>query len=182
MQDRTPPDRNAMQEWARRLATEFGSRAWDLIEQQQRTPAQTAEMVDAARAARALWRLATGSSANIEALRAHHAVACACYRAEDARGALAAANLASTCGWIDGEDATPFDHTMTMACNYLARTLQGGYTDPEPLARAIEALPAEERATFSRILPWRRERFLSPRAGRGATHQRAHAVAASGAD
>jgi hypothetical protein len=159
MHGRTRTEPNATREWARTLAVVFTRRAWDLIERPQRTAAETTEMLDSAQAARALWRLATGSPANLEALRAHHAVACACYRAEDARGTRAAANLAGSCAWVDGRDATTFDHAMTMTANYLARVLQNGFTDPEPLMEVIAALSPEERAVFSRILPWPKERF-----------------------
>lgn len=159
MHGRTRTEPNATREWARTLAVVFTRRAWDLIERSRRTTAETTEMLDSARAARALWRLATGSPANLEALRAHHAVACACYRAEDARGTRAAANLAGSCAWVDGREATHFDHAMTMTANYLARVLQNGFTDPEPLMEVIAALSPEERAVFSRILPWPKERF-----------------------
>ena len=159
MHGRTRTEPNATREWARTLALVFTRRAWDLIESPRRTVAETSEMLDSARAARALWRLATRSPANLEALRAHHAVACACFRAEDARGTLAAANLAASCDWVDGRDATRFDHAMTMTADYLARVLQNGFTDPEPLMEVIAALSPEERAVFSRILPWPRERF-----------------------
>lgn len=159
MHGRTRTEPNATREWARTLAVVFTRRAWDLIERSRRTTAETTEMLDSALAARALWRLATGSPANLEALRAHHAVACACYRAEDARGTRAAANLAGSCAWVDGREATHFDHAMTMTANYLARVLQNGFTDPEPLMEVIAALSPEERAVFSRILPWPKERF-----------------------
>jgi len=78
---------------ARTLAGRFSARAWDLIEQPARTPVETTEMIDAARAARALWRLASGMLGNLEMLRAHQAVACACARANDAAGAREAARL-----------------------------------------------------------------------------------------
>ncbi|MFM1805406.1 MAG: hypothetical protein RL136_2285 [Planctomycetota bacterium] len=144
---------------ARGLAGAFTERAWDLIEQADRTPVETTEMVDAAHAARALWRMATGSRNNIEALRAHQTVSIAAYRARDAAGSLAAARLAASCEWIDGPEITRFDSAMTHAAMYLATLAQNGFTDPEPLMAEVASLPAHDRELLSRILPWPKARF-----------------------
>ena len=150
---------------ARTLACRFSARAWDLIEQPARTPVETTEMIDAARAARALWRLASGMLGNLEMLRAHQAVACACARANDAAGAREAARLATACSWVDARDLTPFDRAMTMTAEHLAALAQNGYTDPEPLMRTVATLERGERERLSRLLPWPRERFSLGAAG-----------------
>lgn len=144
---------------ARLLARRFDARAWDLIEQRERSPMERAEMIDAAHAARALWRLATGTLGSLEMLRAHQAVACATAKAGDAAGARAAARLATACSWVDSPDLTPFDRVMTITADHLAALAHNGFTDPEPLMRAVLTLSPHERARMSRLLPWPRERF-----------------------
>lgn len=144
---------------ARLLARRFDARAWDLIEQRERSSMERAEMIDAAHAARALWRVATGTLGSLEMLRAHQAVACAAAKAGDAAGARAAARLATACSWVDSPDLTPFDRVMTMTAEHLAALAQNGFTDPEPLMRAVRTLAPAERARMSRILPWPKERF-----------------------
>lgn len=145
---------------ARRLAVEFNNRAWDLIEQATLNQSERDEMLDAAHAARALWRIATGSSGNIEALRAHHAVGCAAYRAGDLALARAATALAMGCDWTDGDEPTRFDHAMTMVLVHLTEVLGGGYIDPKPLMEVVGTLASDEREVLSRILPWPRARFF----------------------
>jgi hypothetical protein len=144
---------------ARMLASRLAARAWDLIEQRERTPIEASEMVDAARASRALWRLASGTLGSLEMMRAHQAVACACAKANDAAGAREAARLATACSWVDAPDLTPFDRVMTLTAEHLAALAQNGFTDPEPLMRAAATLERGERERLSRLLPWPRERF-----------------------
>lgn len=156
--DRADP-RIEQRDCARLLARRFSARAWDLIEQRERSPIERAEMTDAAHAARALWRLATGTLGSLEMLRAHQAVACAAAKAGDAAGARAAARLATACSWVDSPDLTPLDRVMTMTAEYLAALAQNGFTDPEPLMRAVLTLAPHERARLSRLLPWPKERF-----------------------
>lgn len=144
---------------ARLLARRFEARAWDLIEQRARTRMERTEMVDAAHAARALWRVATGTLGSLEMLRAHQAVACAAAKAGDAEGARAAATLATACSWVDSPDLTTFDRVMTMATEHLAALAHNGFTDPEPLMRAVLTLTPPERERMSHLLPWPKERF-----------------------
>lgn len=147
---------------ARRLAVDFNNRAWDLIEKASLSEPERGEMLDAAHAARALWRIATGSGANINALRAHHAVGCAAYRTGDLALARAATAHAMECGWTDGDQPTRFDHAMTMVLAHLTAVLGGGYIDARPLMEVVGTLAPDEREVLSRILPWPRARFFPP--------------------
>jgi len=54
MTQETSPDEALL--WRRRLAAAANNRAWDLAEAQERSAAEDAEMLDAAHAARFLWR------------------------------------------------------------------------------------------------------------------------------
>jgi hypothetical protein len=152
-------DRADLRMCARVLATRLTARAWDLIEQRERSPNERIEMIDAARAARALWRLASGTLGSLDMLRAHQAVACACAKANDAAGAREAARLATACSWVDFPDLTPFDRVMTMTAEHLAALAQNGFTDPAPLMRAVDTLERGERERLSHLLPWPRARF-----------------------
>jgi len=144
---------------ARGLARRFEARAWDLVEQPTHTPLERAEMLDAARAARALVRIATGATDGIPMLRAHQLVAFAAWRANDPPAAFEAARLARGCEWIAPNDVTPTDEAMTLAAEYLAGLTRPGFTDPVPLMARVRTLPRIARDRLERILPWPAERF-----------------------
>ena len=153
-------DRARIQTCARALAIRLNNRAWDLIERPHRTIAETDEMVDAAHAARELWAVATGSRSNIERLRAHHAVACAHYRAGHREDSLHAARLADVEERALARGVTEFDRVMTLVSMHLAALLNFGAPVNEPLMSMVEALGPEERELLSRLLPWPMERFM----------------------
>jgi hypothetical protein len=50
-----PPSDDEIRRWRRRFASEANNRGWALAEQASRTPAEDAEMLDAAHASRHLW-------------------------------------------------------------------------------------------------------------------------------
>lgn len=153
------PNRADAQSCARALAIRLNNRAWDLIEREHRSIAETDEMIDAAHAARELWAIATGTRTNIERLRAHHAVACAHYRAGDREAALHAARLADIEQRSLGRGVTRFDEVMTMVAMHLAALLCFGAPSNDLLMDMVAQLGREERELLSRILPWPRERF-----------------------
>lgn len=152
-------DRADTRSCARELAMRLNNRAWDLIEQPRRTIAETDEMIDAAHSARELWAIATGSRANVERLRAHHAVACAHYRAGHPDAALHAAREADIDERALLHGVTEFDRVMTQVSMHLAALLNFGAPFNEPLMETIESLGLEEREILSRLLPWPKERF-----------------------
>ena len=160
MHEQVNSDRARIQTCARALALRLNNRAWDLIERPHRTIAETDEMVDAAHAARELWAIATGSRSNIERLRAHHAVACAHYRAGHRENALHAARLADIEERALSRGVTEFDRVMTLVSMHLAALLNFGAPASEPLMSMVESLGPEEREILSRLLPWPKERFM----------------------
>lgn len=146
---------------ARGLARHFTTRAWDLVEHRTLTPPERAEVLDAARAARALTRLADGSPDGAAMLRAHQLVAIAAWKVDDPIAAFEAVRLARGCEWARSRELTATDDAMTLAAEYLASLTRPGFTDPEPLMKSIPALPAEVRERLGRILHWPRERFAA---------------------
>ncbi len=153
------PNRADAQSCARALAIRLSNRAWDLIERDERTFAETDEMIDAAHAARELWAIATGARSNVERLRAHHAVSCAHYRAGHREAALHAARQADVEERALSRGITQFDHVMTMVAMHLAALLNFGAPSNEVLMDMVDRLGREERELLSRILPWPKERF-----------------------
>ena len=153
------PNRAEATTCARLLAVRLNNRAWDLIEQPERTMGETEEMLDAAHAARELWAIATGSRLNVERLRADHAVACAHYRAGNREEALHAARRADVDERALSRGLTEFDRVMTRVAMHLAGMLNFGAPLHEPLMSEIERLGREEREILSRLLPWPKERF-----------------------
>lgn len=160
MHEHVNTNRANIQTCARALAIRLNNRAWDLIEKPHRSIGETDEMLDAAHAARELWAIATGSRSNVERLRAHHAVACAQYRAGHREEALHAARMADVEERALPRGATDFDRVMTLVVMHLAALLSFGAPSNEPLMSMVEALGPEEREILSRILPWPRERFM----------------------
>jgi len=159
MHEQVNTDRARIQTCARALAIRLNNRAWDLIERPHRTIAETDEMIDAAHAARELWAIATGSRSNIERLRAHHAVACAHYRAGHHEASLHAARQADVEERAISRGVTQFDHVMTMVSMHLAALLNFGAPSNDVLMDMVAHLGREERELLSRILPWPKERF-----------------------
>lgn len=153
------PNRADAQSCARALAIRLNNRAWELIEREHRTIGETDEMIDAAHAARELWAIATGARSNVERLRAHHAVACAHYRAGHREASLHAARQADVEERALARGVTQFDHVMTMVSMHLAALLNFGAPSNDVLMDMVEHLGREERELLSRILPWPKERF-----------------------
>ena len=160
MHETRSSDRATTQSCARALAIRLNNRAWDLIERPHRSIGETDEMLDAAHAARELWAIATGARSNIERLRAHHAVACAHYRAGHREETLHAARLADVEERSLSRGVTQFDRVMTLVSMHLAALLNFGAPSNEPLMEMVEHLGLEEREILSRLLPWPVERFM----------------------
>ena len=94
------------------FAVEFNNRAWDLVEQAERTDAQTEVMIHAAHAALMHWQ-AAGTALN--SLRAYCLLATAYVAAGRTDGA---ARYVKTCLELlpQVEGATPFDRACTYGC------------------------------------------------------------------
>lgn len=135
------------------FAVEFNNRAWDLVEQAERTDAETEEMIHAAHAALVHWQ-AAGTALN--SLRAYCLLATAYIAAQRIDSA---ARYAKIC--LDHlpqvEGATPLDRACTYGCAAAAYAQAGD----QKLAREFheraaviaESLTTEARGVVEKLYP-----------------------------
>jgi tetratricopeptide (TPR) repeat protein len=147
----TPPptDIPAAHRW---FAAKFNNRAWELVEQADRTAEETLEMLHAAHAALIHWE-AVGTPVNLQ--RAENLLATAYLKAGQTETALQHAERGLALSEKNGEAQTAFDRASALAACAKAKNAAGYGNEALPLI--LEALGEadklndEERAVFDRL-------------------------------
>lgn len=145
-----PPFEIALaQRW---FAVEFNNRAWDLVEQCDRSDDETVEMLHAAHAAAIHWQ-AVGTK--LHAQRAENLLATAYLQAGHSEPALFHAKRGLALGEQNAADQTPFDQATTFAAAARAYELAGNRPESQRLSSlalaAAERLPADDQAVFDKL-------------------------------
>jgi len=134
------------------FAVEFNNRAWELVEQQDRSPEATVEMIQAAHAAAIHWQ-AVGTPLNAQ--RAENLLATACLKAGQAEPALYHAERGLSLGEQNGQSQTTFDRATTMMAAAKAYNLAGKGSEALPLIMQALAeadlLAEDERTVFDKL-------------------------------
>lgn len=143
------PSLEEAQTWQKRLASQANNRAWTLAEQTTRTAADDAEMIDAAHAARHLWRQlgVESSCAHADMLLGHvHALT------GHGRSAMTFASAAQA--YFLGRDSAPweraFAHAVLANAAYADRQVDLHRSEYAAAQAAAEALTdPEDRQLFN---------------------------------
>jgi hypothetical protein len=134
------------------FAVEFNNRAWDLVENRERTAEEAAEMIHAAHAAAIHWQ-AVGTPLNAQ--RAENLLATVYLKAGQAELALRHAERGLELGERNGESQSTFDRATTFAAAAKAKNLAGKGSEAFPLIMEALAeadkLNEEERAVFDKL-------------------------------
>jgi hypothetical protein len=134
------------------FAVEFNNRAWELVEQPDRTAEEAVEMIRAAHAAAIHWQ-AVGTP--VHAQRAENLLATAYLKAGHAEPALAHAQRGLSLCEQNGPSQTSFDRATTLMAAAKAFNLAGQGSEALPLIMQALAeadlLADDERAVFDKL-------------------------------